>query len=114
MKSTKLMPRATKFKLSVFAFLFAGLFSIILYHFIGIAGAVFLFFWIWSNITIILVKVSGNKAIKQPNALAIIAVVKELQYGKDEKIKIGRETIREEVERDREEYLYYGSIMSGL
>lgn len=97
MKSTKLMPRATKFKLSVFAFLFAGLFSIILYHFIGIAGAVFLFFWIWSNITIILVKVSGNKAIKQPNALAIIAVVKELQYGKDEKIKIGRETIREEV-----------------
>lgn len=97
MKSTKLMPRATKFKLSVFGFLFAGLFGIILYHFIGIAGAVFLFFWIWVIITILLVKVSGNKAIKQPNALAIIAVVEEIQYGKDEKIKTGREIIREEI-----------------
>jgi hypothetical protein len=97
MKSTKLMPRATKFKLSIFAFLFSVLFGIILYHFIGIAGAVFLFFWIWVIITIILVKVSGNKAIKQPNALAIIAVVKEIQYGKQEKEKTGWEIIREEI-----------------
>ena len=96
MKSAKLMPRATKFKLSVFAFLFSGPFGIVLYHFIGIAGAVFLFFWIWVIITIILVKYSAGKSVKQPNVLAIIGLVKEIQHSKSDETP-GREIIREEV-----------------
>lgn len=96
MKSTKLMPRSTKFKLTAFALLIALLSGIILYYFIGIVGAGVLFFWIWGIITLILVKVSGNKAVKQRNALAIIGLVEEIQYGKQEKEKTGREIIREE------------------
>jgi hypothetical protein len=95
MKSTKLMPKATKFKLSVFSFLFAGLFGIVLYHFLGIAVAVFLFFWIWVIITIILVQISASMSVKKLNALAIIGLAEEIQHSKSEEIP-GREIIREE------------------
>lgn len=97
MKSVKLVPRASKVKISLMGLLFAILPSILIGHFVNYGVAIFLFFWFWAIFSIILIKYDSNITVKKPNALGIIGFVNEIQYGKDEKVKVGREILKTEV-----------------
>lgn len=95
MKTTRLTPRATKMKIAGVGFLIALMPTVLLY-FINSMLAVFVFFWLWLGFTAFLMHFNGKATIKQENALAIVAVVKEIQYTKKDE-KTGREIQRQEV-----------------
>jgi hypothetical protein len=96
----KLVPLATKLKLAGVGFLIALLVFFVVLGLVGIgvlAVDVFGFFWIWAISASVLLKIGMRRKIKSENALTIQALVEEIQYGKSEKEKTGREVLRTEI-----------------